>query len=112
MPDNEPGGEVPAIFAIGMATMLLLPLLLALCAAWICSRDAYGSDGRRRGGKARVGELTPNDESDGETDALRPSRTDSWDASPGPQRPPAPRARITVTGGHHLRQGQALTALE
>ena len=79
----EAGGEVPGLFAVGMAAMLLVPLLLALCIAWFCSRDAYrGALRRNRSRICAVGDLTEPGDSEGEEDALRPSRRDSWDVSP------------------------------
>ena len=79
----EAGGEVPGLFAVGMAAMLLVPLLLALCIAWFCSRDAYrGGLHRNRSRISAAGDLTEPGDSEGEEDALRPSRRDSWDVSP------------------------------
>ena len=66
----DPDGEVPGLFAVGLTAMLLLPLVLALCAAWLCCRRAQ----RRR--KGRVAELMAADDSDNEEDALRPNGSD------------------------------------
>ena len=66
---SEPDG-IPRLFAVGMAAILLVPLFLALSAAWYHSQQTPGrpkvSDG--------------NDDS--EEDALQTSRRDSWDHTP------------------------------
>ena len=72
---SDAPGEIPGLFAIGVAAMLLPPIFLALCAAWLCSQDR-----RIRRSKAKIAEQEQgDDDSEGEEDALQPSRRDSWD---------------------------------
>ena len=54
---SDAPGEIPGLFAIGVAAMLLPPIFLALCAAWLCSQDR-----RIRRSKAKIAEQEQGDD--------------------------------------------------
>lgn len=83
-----PTGGIPSegdgVFAVGMAAMLILPLLFAVCTAWCCFRsrshanDSLSGKQQQSSCELRAG----SDSSDGEEAALWPDRSDDEEQMP------------------------------
>jgi hypothetical protein len=69
---------ISSLFLVGMATMLLLPLLVALCCAWYCfaGNSSQSRQQRQRGGGWVGVPAAHEDSEEGEQEALRPQGHD------------------------------------